>query len=86
MQTHKDIIARWPSISDFASEVRVRYGTAQVMKYRGNIAARYWVAVVTAAEKRGFHDITLEKLAEIEARRTSRSRPRRRPRGAAAAA
>lgn len=68
MKTHRDIIDRWPapSIRTFAEDVGLKYVTAQLMRYRNSIAAEHWLAVVAAAERRGFSDITLGVLAELK--------------------
>jgi hypothetical protein len=73
MTTYPEIIDRWPSLTTYASDIGVRYGTAQVMRYRGSIPARYWKRVVAAASKRGIEGVTLDLLASIEAE----PRPRR---------
>lgn len=75
MQSHRDIIARWPSIAAFASAIGVKYVTAQQMHFRASINGRYWSSVVRAAEAAGFSDITHELLAELAERRPH---PRRR--------
>lgn len=62
MQSHVDIINRWPSLRAYAEEIGVAYGTAQVMRYRGSIHTRHWNAVVSAARKRGWSDVTHELL------------------------
>jgi hypothetical protein len=73
MTTYTEIIDRWPSLTTYAADIGVRYGTAQVMRYRGSIPAKYWKRVVSAAAKRGIEGVTLDLLASIEAE----PRPRR---------
>jgi hypothetical protein len=73
MTTYTEIIDRWPSLSSYAEDIGVRYGTAQVMRYRGSIPARYWKRVVAAAARRGIEGVSLDLLASIEAE----PRPRR---------
>jgi hypothetical protein len=73
MTTYTEIIDRWPSLSTYADDIGVRYGTAQVMRYRGSIPAKYWKRVVTAAARRGIEGVSLDLLASIEAE----PRPRR---------
>ena len=63
MQTHRDIIDRWPSLSAYAEDIGAAYVTAQVMRFRGSIHPRWWDAVVEAAERRGWHDITHKALS-----------------------
>ena len=73
MTTYTEIIDRWPSLTAYAGDIGVRYGTAQVMRYRGSIPAKYWKRVVAAAARRGIDGVSLELLASIEAE----PRPRR---------
>jgi hypothetical protein len=73
MTTYTEIIDRWPSLTTYAADIGVRYGTAQVMRYRGSIPARYWKRVVAAAARRGIEGVSLDLLASIEAE----PRPRR---------
>lgn len=65
MASFSDIIDRWPSLQDFASDIGVKYGTAQVMRYRNSISPRRWNAVVSAAHQRGMADVTLSSLAQL---------------------
>jgi hypothetical protein len=67
MTTYTEIIDRWPSLTAYAADIGVRYGTAQVMRYRGSIPAKYWKRVVAAAARRGIDGVSLELLASIEA-------------------
>jgi hypothetical protein len=67
MTTYTEIIDRWPSLTTYAEDIGVRYGTAQVMRYRGSIPARYWKRVVAAAARRGIDGVSLDLLASIEA-------------------
>jgi hypothetical protein len=73
MLTYTEIIDRWPSLTAYAGDLGIRYGTAQVMRYRGSIPAKYWKRVVAAAARRGIEGVTLDLLASIEAE----PRPRR---------
>lgn len=87
MQSFSDIIGRWPSIRAYADDIGVRYVTAQVMKHRDRIASDHWKAVVAAARKRGFKDITYDLLVDIaDARKSSGRPPRRRSKSSAAVA
>lgn len=54
--------ARWPSYSDFASDIGVREGTAQVMRTRGVIHPDHFPAIIKSAEKRGIPGVTWETL------------------------
>ena len=74
MNSFRDIIDLWPSIRDFANEIGVRYGTAQVMRYRNQLKDEHWQAVVSAAAKRGL-PVTLDMLASIAAARRVPDKP-----------
>lgn len=65
--THADIIAKWPSLPAFASDLAVQYGTAKQWKRRSSIPDNYWLHVVRAAVERGFDGVTLEALAVASA-------------------
>ncbi|WP_117395638.1 hypothetical protein [Maritalea myrionectae] len=67
--THASLIDNWPSLSEFAADIGIKYGTAKAMRRRGAIPANRWAAVVSAAEERGYEQVTFEKLAEIAADR-----------------
>lgn len=62
VMTHADIINLWPSLSDFAADLAVGYGTAKAMRRRESIPSEYWLSAVRAAESRGIV-LTLEDLA-----------------------
>lgn len=68
---HTQIIKLWPSLSDFAADLGVEYGTAKAMKRRGSIPSRRWTEVVNAAHARGYRSVTLEALAEATKRRAA---------------
>lgn len=61
--THADLINLWPSISEFAADLSVEYGTAKAMRRRSSIPSEYWLAVVRSAEARGIVGVSLEALA-----------------------
>lgn len=61
--THSDIINEWPSLSDFAEDLGVQYGTAKAMRRRNSIPPEYWMTVVNAARKRKIKAVKLESLA-----------------------
>lgn len=67
--THTDIIAKWPSLPDFAADLSVQYGTAKQWKRRSSIPDNYWLHVVGAAQARGLMGVTLEALAVAAASR-----------------
>lgn len=60
--THADIINSWPSLSEFAADLSVEYGTAKAMRRRSSIPAKYWPAVVTKAAEREIDGVTAEAL------------------------
>lgn len=62
MSSFRDIISRWPSISDFADDIGVEENTAKQMRTRNSVNARYWLAMVEGGRKRGL-DISFEKLS-----------------------
>lgn len=72
----RSVIDRWPkpSISQFADDVGIHYVTAQVMRHRNSISPDHWPAVVDAAQRRGFREITLDLLCRLRAERSKRLR------------
>lgn len=60
--THTDIINKWPSLTEFAADLAVEYGTAKAMRRRGSIPAKYWLLVVTKATERGLAGVSHEAL------------------------
>lgn len=61
--SHTEIINRWPSLSAFASDLGIAYGTAKAMRRRGSIPPTYWPTMVAKAKTRKLSGITLEALA-----------------------
>jgi hypothetical protein len=78
MKSHRDIIDLWPPIGSrsglqvFADDIGVPYGTAQVMRFRGWVHARHWLAMSRAAQKRGLKDVTVAFLAEVSSQRSKK--------------
>lgn len=68
-QTHsyRPIITMWPSVKAFGLDLGTTPDHARVMKMRDSIPAMYWSRLVHAAVKHGFHGVTYEVLAQIEA-------------------
>ena len=64
--THTQIISLWPSLSDFAADLGIQYGTAKAMRRRGSIPASYWASVVATAKARNLTGVTLEVLANAK--------------------
>jgi hypothetical protein len=73
--THAEMIDRWPSLTDFAADLGVEYGTAKQMRRRDSIAARYWLGMEQAAKRRGIEGVTVITLAEAEAVRPTPAQP-----------
>lgn len=71
--THVDIINSWPTLSDFADDLGVAYGTAKAMRRRGSIPSEHWIAVVAGARSRGIDGVSLEALAQAAASRLEAS-------------
>ena len=69
------LIGSWPrdgkqtSIRTFASDVRLPYLNAQMMRHRNSIPSSHWLKVAAAAQKRGLRHVTVELLAEMYVRR-----------------
>ena len=69
MDTFRDLIARWPTVADFAREIGVGYQTARKMNDRNSIDDTHWDAVVGAAKSRHIKGVTLEALARMSIER-----------------
>jgi hypothetical protein len=67
MSTFRSIIDKWPSLAEFASDLGVKYVTAQLMRHRNSIAPKHWKNVVSAARDRKITGVTLEVLAAMKA-------------------
>lgn len=65
MQTFKDVIEKWPSISEFGSDIGVDDTHARTMKQRDSIPAKYWVRVVEGAQRRKIDGVSHEVLAHL---------------------
>lgn len=61
--TISDLISKWPTIADFASEVGIGYEAARQMRRRESIAPEHWVRVISACHDKGIPGVTLEWLA-----------------------
>ena len=67
MTSFQDIIALWGTPGALADDLKEPSRRVWAWKERDSIPARYWTAVVSAAEKRGFDGVTADVLAEIAA-------------------
>lgn len=66
--THTELIDCWPSLSDFAGDLGVAYGTAKAMRRRGSVPSEHWVAMVDAARSRALVEVSLDSLAAAVAK------------------
>lgn len=66
--THAEIIKKWPTLSDFADDLGVQYGTAKAMRRRGSIPPEHWLTVISKACDREIEGVTLEVLATAVAK------------------
>lgn len=64
---HASLINLWPSLSDFANDIGVSYGTAKAMRRRNSIPSEYWLGMVSRGSERGIDSVSLEALAEAAA-------------------
>lgn len=57
------LIAVWPTIAEFASDVGCGYEAARQMRRRESIAPDHWPTVIAAADRKGIEGVTFEWLA-----------------------
>jgi hypothetical protein len=62
MHNVADIFAFWPSDADLARDINVPYPTVSAWKQRGSIPPGHWRAIILAARRRGFREITADLL------------------------
>lgn len=67
MNTFRQIIGQWPSLSEFAADIGVNYDTAKAMRRRDSIAPAHWPVIVEAAKRRGIRGVSLERLVRLHA-------------------
>jgi hypothetical protein len=65
------VVALWPSLSELAADLGIAYGVAKQWRRRNSIPADKWLALVAAAERRGFDGITLDLLAGLAQARSA---------------
>lgn len=58
------LVALWPTIVEYASDVGCGYEAARKMRDRNSIAPEHWPNVIAACEKRGIKGVTFEWLAK----------------------
>lgn len=68
MQSFQDILGRWPSLYDLASDLHVEYGVVKQWRRRNSVPPDRWLALVAAAEGRNIL-LTVEELAAAAERR-----------------
>lgn len=51
MDSHRDIIELWPTVTDFSRDTGIKFPTAASMYRRGRIGAKNWPRVVAASRK-----------------------------------
>lgn len=62
---HSQIISLWPSVGQFAQDIKQKESTCRGWKLRNSIPAKYWQEIVKAASNRGFENIvTFETLVK----------------------
>jgi hypothetical protein len=71
---YASIITRWPSFGTFAKDVGIPRKHAHAMYARDSIPPYHWLAVVKAADERGYVGITYELLARLASKTTLRVR------------
>lgn len=64
---YRNVIDKWPSLTDFADDIGVSENTAKQMRTRDSINSRHWSRLVAAAEGREIEGVTLDSLASIAA-------------------
>lgn len=61
--THSDILRRWPSVTDLASDMGKPYSTVNNWIARSRVPMEYWVELVDAATSRDI-PLTYGQLAK----------------------
>lgn len=78
MSSFRPIIDRFGNVPTFAREIGMTVGAAKQARKRDSISSEWFSAVVRAAARHGFSDITEARLAIIaEQRRLARETPER---------
>jgi len=65
MKTFAEVISRWPSPAEFASDIGVRPNHVQTMKVRESIPPEYWSDLVRCAARRRIRGVTMNLLGQI---------------------
>lgn len=69
MKTFNDILQLWSKTTFLSEDIKVPCNAIYQWKFRDSIPADKWEALAEAAKKRGYIGVTIEKLAEIAARK-----------------
>ncbi len=64
-----ELLGLWPTLTEFASDIRVPLKNVSAMKARDSINVDYWPELIAAAERRGFAGVTYERLTLMHAKR-----------------
>ncbi|MBB3267613.1 hypothetical protein FHW79_005274 [Azospirillum sp. OGB3] len=71
LDTFTNVIDLWPNAVAMGNDVGETGLTVRAWKRRNSIPGEKWLRVVEAARRRGFENVTLERLAKIaQARKT----------------
>lgn len=68
--SHTELINLWPSLTAFAGDLSIQYGTAKAMRRRNSIPPVHWPAIVERAKARRIKGVTLQSLALAAATRS----------------
>lgn len=72
ISSFSDVIESFDGPAAFAREVGMTSGAAKQAKRRDSLAAEWFSATARAASRKGLHEITEKRLAEIaESKRTA---------------
>jgi hypothetical protein len=69
VNSFSDVINALGGTAKFADAVGMKANTAKMAKRRNSISPAWWPEIARAAAAAQRHDITLERLAELAARR-----------------
>ena len=67
IMSFRQLVDLWPSVAEFAKDLRCRENTAHVMRFRDSIHSRWWAQIVEGAKRRRIKGITFEVLARLQA-------------------
>lgn len=77
MSTFKDLIGLWPSQKAFADDLGISLQSVFMMIQRDSVAGRYWLDMVTGAQRRGIKGVSLDALAAAAARKAEEAAARK---------